>query len=154
MASLRSGASSLLNRLSKSLLLHSNKNPNPQSQLLLPSLSRLPGAISPQNDAEFPHTQGFLYPCGLPSLRFFLPQGTLPYISNAIFVYVSCIGPMQDYALLWCVFTIFSFLLIQHAYWNLFRVLSALNLNVIVDFEGNLLTFPAIFLQFISLCVI
>ncbi|KAG5021294.1 hypothetical protein AAZX31_07G007700 [Glycine max] len=78
MASLRSGASSLLNRLSKSLLLHSNKNPNPQSQLLLPSLSRLPGAISPQNDAEFPHTQGFLYPCGLPSLRFFLPHGEAP----------------------------------------------------------------------------
>ncbi|XP_040873506.1 uncharacterized protein [Glycine max] len=73
MASLRSGASSLLTRLSKSLLLHS-KNPNPHSQLLLPSLSRLPGAISPQNDAEFPHKQGFLYPCGLPSLRFFLPQ--------------------------------------------------------------------------------
>ncbi|XP_020227692.1 uncharacterized protein LOC109808918 [Cajanus cajan] len=72
MASLRSGAS-LLNRLSKSLL-HSN-NPKP---LLFPSLSKLPAAISPQNDAEFPHHQPFLYPCGLPSLRFFLPQGDAP----------------------------------------------------------------------------
>ena len=127
MASLRSGASSLLNRLSKSLLLHSNKNPNPQSQLLLPSLSRLPGAISPQNDAEFPHTQGFLYPCGLPSLRFFLPHGTL----------------------LWCVSTIFSSSLIHHTCWYLFHVLSPLNLSV-VDFEGNLFTFPAIHL---CLCI-
>ncbi|TKY64352.1 50S ribosomal protein L34 [Spatholobus suberectus] len=75
MASLRSGAS-LLNCLSKSLL-HSN-NPKLQSHLLFPSLSRLPGAISPQNDVEFPNKQGFLYPCGLPSLRFFLPHGDAP----------------------------------------------------------------------------
>ncbi|CAJ1950928.1 unnamed protein product [Sphenostylis stenocarpa] len=72
---LRSGAS-LLNRLSKSLLLHSN--PQPQSHIFSPSLSRLPAAISPQNDVEFPHKQGFLYPCGLPSFRFFLPHGDAP----------------------------------------------------------------------------
>ncbi|WVZ25522.1 hypothetical protein V8G54_004066 [Vigna mungo] len=72
---LRNGAS-LLNRLSKSLPLHSN-TPQLQSHFLFPSLSRLPSAISPQNDVEFPHKQGFLYPCGLPSLRFFLPHGTL-----------------------------------------------------------------------------
>jgi len=71
---LRSGAS-LLNRLSKSLPLRSN-NPQFQSHFF-PSLSKLPAPISPQNDAEFPHHQGFLYPCGLPSLRFFLPHGTL-----------------------------------------------------------------------------
>ncbi|XP_014515903.1 54S ribosomal protein L34, mitochondrial [Vigna radiata var. radiata] len=73
---LRSGAS-LLNRLSKSLPLHSN-TPQHQSHFLFPSLSRLPSAISPQNDVEFPHKQGYLYPCGLPSLRFFLPHGDAP----------------------------------------------------------------------------
>ncbi|KAK7294363.1 hypothetical protein RJT34_17252 [Clitoria ternatea] len=69
----RSGAS-LFNRFSKSLL-HPN---NPHSQpLLLPSLSRFP--VSPQNDVESPikfvPSQAFIYPCGLPSLRFFLPSG-------------------------------------------------------------------------------
>ncbi|KAK7381770.1 hypothetical protein VNO80_00317 [Phaseolus coccineus] len=73
---LRSGAS-LFNRLSKSLPLHSN-NPQLQSHLFFPSLSKLPAPISPQNDVEFPHKQGFLYPCGLPSLNFFLPHGDPP----------------------------------------------------------------------------
>ncbi|XP_061370343.1 uncharacterized protein LOC133313054 isoform X1 [Gastrolobium bilobum] len=69
----RSGAS-LLNRLSKSLL-----HPQTQPQLF-PSLSRFPDSPHfPKNDAEstkkFLASEGFLYPCGIPSLRFFLPDG-------------------------------------------------------------------------------
>ncbi|KAL5062737.1 hypothetical protein RYX36_024474 [Vicia faba] len=66
----------LLNRLSlsnsKSLL-----NSNHHQSYLFPSLSKLQNF--PQNDAESVKSlisnEGFLYPCGLPSLRFFLPNG-------------------------------------------------------------------------------
>ncbi|CAL5195650.1 unnamed protein product [Lathyrus oleraceus] len=72
---LRNGVA-LLNRLSlsnsKSLL-----NSNHHQPYLFPSLSKLQNF--PQNDAESAKnlisSEGFLYPCGLPSLRFFLPNG-------------------------------------------------------------------------------
>ncbi|XP_015938910.1 uncharacterized protein LOC107464503 [Arachis duranensis] len=78
---LRSGAS-LLNQISKSLL---NQTPLPHlnypqiSPQLFPSLTRIPSSPQfPQNDAESIkklYTEGFVYPCGLPSFRFFLPNG-------------------------------------------------------------------------------
>ncbi|NP_001265973.1 uncharacterized protein LOC101513548 [Cicer arietinum] len=75
---LRNGVA-LLNRLSLSnskSLLNSN-NPQPY---IFPSLSKLQNF--PQNDAESAKnlisSEGFLYPCGLPSLRFFLPNGDAP----------------------------------------------------------------------------
>ncbi|CAK8560339.1 unnamed protein product [Lathyrus sativus] len=72
---LRNGVA-LLNRLSlsnsKSLL-----NSNHHQPYLFPSLPKLQNF--PQNDAESAKnlisSEGFLYPCGLPSLRFFLPNG-------------------------------------------------------------------------------
>ncbi|KAF7843516.1 50S ribosomal protein L34 [Senna tora] len=69
---LRSGTS-FFNRLSNSFL-HSNRQVVSNAhefthKLLFPSVSKLPNSLHlPQND-------GFLYPCGLPSLRFFLPDG-------------------------------------------------------------------------------
>ncbi|XP_057423033.1 uncharacterized protein LOC130716980 [Lotus japonicus] len=78
---LRSG-STLLNRFSNSKsLLNPNLHPNhPLPQLFqIPPLSKLPSF--PQNDADSPSkllaSQGFLYPCGLPDLSFFLPQATV-----------------------------------------------------------------------------
>lgn len=73
---LRNGAA-LLNRLSlsnsKSLINYNNPQP-----YLFPSISKLQNF--PQDDAESVKkllcSDGFLYPCGLPSLRFFLPDGT------------------------------------------------------------------------------
>ncbi|KEH18390.1 putative D-amino-acid oxidase [Medicago truncatula] len=72
---LRNGAA-LLNRLSlsnsKSLINYNNPQP-----YLFPSISKLQNF--PQDDAESVKkllcSDGFLYPCGLPSLRFFLPDG-------------------------------------------------------------------------------
>ncbi|KAJ1420320.1 Ribosomal protein L34 [Sesbania bispinosa] len=77
---LRSGAL-LLNRLSNSKsLLNQTWHSNYPQPLLFPSLSRLPSFPQfPQNDTEsvkkLVGSEGFLYPCGLPSLRFFLPDG-------------------------------------------------------------------------------
>ncbi|KAI9119912.1 hypothetical protein K1719_009301 [Acacia pycnantha] len=77
---------SLLKRLSNSLLhrsLHSNHqtvSPAPEiATKLFPSLSKLPTSLHlPQNEAESLNKfapERFLYPCGLPSLPFFLPDG-------------------------------------------------------------------------------
>ncbi|XP_027336820.1 uncharacterized protein LOC113850462 isoform X2 [Abrus precatorius] len=79
---LRSGAS-IFNRLSKSLLQSNNSN-------LLPSLRRLP---IPENDAESPNKlvasqcQWFLYPCGLPSLPFFLPDGDVSSSDDSMLLF-------------------------------------------------------------------
>ncbi|KAF5452984.1 hypothetical protein F2P56_027933 [Juglans regia] len=83
----RTGAS-VLNRFFVNSFLHPNQNPNNQiaphvldiCPKLLPSLSKSQISLQlPQkNDAESLRkatSEGFLYPCGLPSLRFFLPDG-------------------------------------------------------------------------------
>ncbi|KAK0595270.1 hypothetical protein LWI29_005153 [Acer saccharum] len=76
---LRTGAS-LVNRLVSNAFLH-QKNPNPNStSTIFPSLSNLQTHIRlPQNDTDsyskLVSHQGFLYPSGLPSLEFFLPEG-------------------------------------------------------------------------------
>ncbi|KAH7565508.1 hypothetical protein ACOSP7_020082 [Xanthoceras sorbifolium] len=72
---LRTGAS-LVNRLVSNAFVH-QKNTNPT---IFPSLSKLQTHLRlPQNDVDS-HSkvashQGFLYPSGLPSLEFFLPEG-------------------------------------------------------------------------------
>lgn len=86
---IRTGAS-LMNRffLSNPIL---HQNPNPNSQLLsrgfeitprlFPSLSKFQTSLHlTQNDAHSFNklsNEEFFHPCGLPSLRFFLPDGTL-----------------------------------------------------------------------------
>ncbi|XP_054782469.1 uncharacterized protein LOC129289685 [Prosopis cineraria] len=77
---------SLLKRFSNLLLhrsLHSNHQAaSPALEIapkLFPSVSKLPTSLQlPQNEAESPNKfapDRFLYPCGLSSLRFFLPDG-------------------------------------------------------------------------------
>ncbi|XP_028807449.1 uncharacterized protein LOC114762158 isoform X1 [Neltuma alba] len=75
----------LLKRLSNSLL-HRSLHSNPQTvspaleiaPKLFPSVSKLPTSVHlPQNEADSLKKfapERFLYPCGLPSLRFFLPD--------------------------------------------------------------------------------
>ncbi|KAF7814103.1 50S ribosomal protein L34 [Senna tora] len=82
---LRSGAS-ILNRLSHSFL-HQTPHSNHQivshgldiTPKLFPSISKFPSSLQlPQSDAESLNkfsSGGVIYPCGLPSLRFFLPDG-------------------------------------------------------------------------------
>ncbi|KAI4329107.1 hypothetical protein L6164_021407 [Bauhinia variegata] len=82
---LKTGAS-FLNRLSNLFLnqsLHSNHQIVSHgleiTPKLFPSISKLPSSLQlQQNDAEPMNKltyKGFLYPCGLPSMRFFLPDG-------------------------------------------------------------------------------
>ncbi|WJX86429.1 hypothetical protein P8452_68738 [Trifolium repens] len=74
--SLLKNVPALFNRLSlsnsKSLL-----KSNHQQPYLFPSISKIQNI--PQNDAEsvkkLLSSEGFLYPCGLPCLRFFFPNG-------------------------------------------------------------------------------
>ncbi|KAJ4717870.1 Ribosomal protein L34 [Melia azedarach] len=76
---IRTGASLMNRLLSKSnpFLLHQN---NATRHQIFPSLSKLQTSLnlSPRNDdASLPRftSPGFLYPSGLPSLEFFLPEG-------------------------------------------------------------------------------
>lgn len=78
---IRTGASLMNRLLSKSnpFLLHQN---NATRHQIFPSLSKLQTSLnlSPRNDdASLPRftSPGFLYPSGLPSLEFFLPEGIL-----------------------------------------------------------------------------
>ncbi|KAG2728778.1 hypothetical protein I3760_01G220100 [Carya illinoinensis] len=83
----RTGAS-LLNRLSSNPFVHQNPNTNLRivsegldiSPKLFPSLSKFQTSLHlpQQNHAEFLQkvtSEGYLYPCGLPSFRFFLQDG-------------------------------------------------------------------------------
>ncbi|KAI4355457.1 hypothetical protein L6164_004230 [Bauhinia variegata] len=82
---LRNGAS-LLNRLTNSIL-HQSLRSNHRitshgheiTPKLFPSISKVSNSFQlPQNDAEPMKKltyEGFLYPCGIPSIRFFLPDG-------------------------------------------------------------------------------
>lgn len=92
---LRNGAA-LLNRLSLSnskSLLHQPFNSNYPLPHLFPSLPSFPSF--PQNDAEsvkkLLSPEGFLYPCGLPSLRFFLPNGTISFTFSLHLNWNACI---------------------------------------------------------------
>lgn len=85
----------LLNRLSNSFL-HRSLHSNHQSvshgleitPKLFPSVSKVPNSLHlQQNDVDSLKKfapEGFLYPCGLPSLRFFLPDGTLCHVVRHI----------------------------------------------------------------------
>ncbi|XP_059455808.1 uncharacterized protein LOC132186045 [Corylus avellana] len=79
---------SLMNRFLSNSFLHQKPNPNHQivshgldiTPMLFPSLSKFQTSLHfpQQNDAELLRkvdVEGFVYPCGLPSLRFFLPDG-------------------------------------------------------------------------------
>ncbi|CAN6588808.1 unnamed protein product [Malus baccata var. baccata] len=82
----RTGAS-LVNRFLSKPLLHPNPNPNRQivshglgiTPKLFPSLSHHDNSFRfPQNDAESlkrVSSEGFWYPCGLPYLPLYLPDG-------------------------------------------------------------------------------
>ncbi|BFG24248.1 hypothetical protein CerSpe_105220 [Prunus speciosa] len=83
---IRTGAS-LMNRILSLPLLHPNPNSNHQivshgleiTPKLFPSLSNFDTSFRlPQNDAESlkrVSSEGLVYPCGLPYLPFFLPDG-------------------------------------------------------------------------------
>ncbi|KAH0982405.1 hypothetical protein GBA52_009582 [Prunus armeniaca] len=85
---IRTGAS-LMNRILSKPMLHPNPNSNHQivshgleiTPKLFPSLSNFDNSFRlPQNDAESLKRvsyEGLVYPCGLPYLPFFLPDGTL-----------------------------------------------------------------------------
>ncbi|KAM1060209.1 hypothetical protein TB1_024152 [Malus domestica] len=83
---IRTGAS-LINRFLSKPLLHPNRSPNRHivshgleiTPKMFPSLSHFDTSLRlPQNDAESLRrvsSEGFLYPCGLPYLPFYLPDG-------------------------------------------------------------------------------
>ncbi|RXH67391.1 hypothetical protein DVH24_027538 [Malus domestica] len=83
---IRTGAS-LINRFLSKPLLHPNPSPNRHivshgleiTPKMFPSLSHFDTSLRlPQNDAESLRrvsSEGFLYPCGLPYLPFYLPDG-------------------------------------------------------------------------------
>ncbi|TQD83803.1 hypothetical protein C1H46_030624 [Malus baccata] len=87
---IRTGAS-LINRFLSKPSLHPNPNPNRHivshgleiTPKMFPSLSHFDTSLRlPQNDAESLRrvsSEGFLYPCGLPYLPFYLPDGTLSH---------------------------------------------------------------------------
>lgn len=87
---IRNGAS-LMNWILSKPLLHPNPNSNHQivshgleiTPKLFPSLSNFDTSFRlPQNDAESlkrVSSEGLVYPCGLPYLPFFLPDGTLSF---------------------------------------------------------------------------
>ncbi|XP_057474604.1 LOW QUALITY PROTEIN: uncharacterized protein LOC130762785 [Actinidia eriantha] len=95
----RSGAS-LMNRLLNPLIQLQKKNASSHhliassmcpevTPLILPSLSQISLRL-PKNDAETlkrVSSEGFLYPCGLPSLRFFLPDGDGPSASEPMLLF-------------------------------------------------------------------
>ena len=88
----RTGAS-LVNRFFPNPFLRQSPNPNPNQRIvsqgldvtpkLFPSLSKFENSLhlpQYQNDAELIRkvaSEGFVYPSGLPSLSFYLPEGTL-----------------------------------------------------------------------------
>ncbi|XP_028807450.1 uncharacterized protein LOC114762158 isoform X2 [Neltuma alba] len=88
----------LLKRLSNSLL-HRSLHSNPQTvspaleiaPKLFPSVSKLPTSVHlPQNEADSLKKfapERFLYPCGLPSLRFFLPDGDAASSENPMLLF-------------------------------------------------------------------
>ncbi|KAK4269190.1 hypothetical protein QN277_022379 [Acacia crassicarpa] len=89
---------SLLKRLSNSLLhrsLHSNhQTVSPALEIapkLFPSVSKLPTSLHlPQNVAESLNKfspERFLYPCGLPSLPFLLPDGDASSSENPMLLF-------------------------------------------------------------------
>ena len=98
----RTGAS-LVNRFLSNPFVRQNPNPNSNHQILsqglditpklFPSLSKFENSFHlPQyeNDAESLRkvaSEGFVYASGLPSLRFFLPDGTLLSHSLSLYIY-------------------------------------------------------------------
>ncbi|PSR96173.1 50S ribosomal protein [Actinidia chinensis var. chinensis] len=94
----RSGAS-LMNRLliqlqkknASSNHLITSSTSTEITPLIFPSLSKFQNSLHlPHNDAETlkrVSSEGFLYPCGLPSLRFFLPDGDGPSSSEPMLLF-------------------------------------------------------------------
>ena len=101
----RTGAS-LVNRFLSNPFLRQSPNPNPNQRIvsqgldvtpkLFPSLSKFENSLhlpQYQNDAELIRkvaSEGFVYPSGLPSLSFYLPEGTLSLsLSLSLFLSLS-----------------------------------------------------------------
>ena len=98
----RTGAS-LVNRFLSNPFLRRSPNPNPNQRIvsqgldvtpkLFPSLSKFENSLhlpQYQNDVESIRkvaSEGFVYPSGLPSLSFYLPEGTLS-LSLSLYIYV------------------------------------------------------------------
>nr|XP_023916602.1 uncharacterized protein LOC112028171 isoform X1 [Quercus suber]XP_023916603.1 uncharacterized protein LOC112028171 isoform X2 [Quercus suber]POF05383.1 50s ribosomal protein l34 [Quercus suber] len=98
----RTGAS-LVNRFLSNPFLRQSPNPNPNQRImsqgldvtpkLFPSLSKFENSLhlpQYQNDAESIRkvaSEGFVYPSGLPSLSFYLPEGDVSYSNEPMILF-------------------------------------------------------------------